>query len=198
MRQRVKSSPLLLEGSVSTPCSISSSRHRIRHNCSTEGMVNCLRRQKRVKNCAPRSVSCSLSESNKATSASTATDIPQRSVESKPQCKDEETQTQILAERGEKSNNQIRKFRTICRIYTGHACEEVEKHRSERSSKARCCKCNHERPPTPIVGCHYMKSSKFNANTCRRKPVKTIRVRQKFPIENDSGDELCSLDRALL
>lgn len=198
MRQRVKSSPLLLEGGLSAPGSSLASRHRIKHNCSSEEMANFSRRQSRIKNCVPRSISCSLNETNFTTVTPSSNDIPQKVVESKPKSKDEQTQTQISAENAEKTDNQRKKFQIIYRIYNGYGCDEPNKLKLPRSSKKNSCKYNHERPLTPIVDCRHIKSSKFHANNCRKKPVKHFCIRQKFPIENDSGDELCSLDRALL
>lgn len=197
MRQRVKSSPLLLEGG-STPWTNVSTRPRIRHNCSSENMANYPRRQKRLKNYAPRSVSCCLSESNNTAMNSTIGEVLPRAMETKPPCKDEETQTQAAIESTAKSEEQARKFRTIYRIYASHGCEEPDKRKLARSGRAKCCKCSQERPPTPIVTCRRLNPCKTNIHACRKEAVRNRSARQSPPDEIDSGDELCSLDRALL
>lgn len=191
MRQRVKCSPLLLEGASNL-----NMRHSIRHNCFSENVSTCPRRQTRLKNCPPRSVSCCLSESNNTVISSNNGEPGPSTIETKPTCKDEQTQTQTIANRASRNKDQVKKFRTICRIYASHGCEEEsDKRHLPRSSRANCCKCNHHRPPTPIVTC---RPGKTIIQVRKRDAAKARSGRHTLPNENDSGDDLCSLDRALL
>lgn len=195
MRQRVKSSPLLLEGG-STPWCNSASRYRVRHNCATESIVSCPRRPKRDKVSVPRSVSCCPSESNNIMVA--PSEIFKSDEVPKPLCKDEQTQTKDRPENSRKCHNRNKKFRTICRIYASHVCDDPEKKKQNRSSKSSCCKCSNQRPPTPIVPCRRINPCNVGITVRRKETTRGKCRRQKLPPENESADELCSLDRALL